>query len=152
MINVNSVLCALLLTLGAVGASSANDGAVLFVDHGVLTSVSEHGVLKMDTATGDMYVSTSNGNYDRSLFFPGSRKQTPAFESNALVFLSAKDAGFQKRAGDCQFKQEAVDLTTRNVLIACAGGDSTNCRNARSAAMSAWDDFWLCANNLPEPP
>lgn len=152
MIRINSVLCALLLSVGAVGAAGANDKPVLFVDHGVLTSVSEHGVFKMDTATGDMYVSTPDADADRSLFFSGDRKLTQAFEPNSLVFLSAKGVGAQKMVGDCAFKQQVLEAATRLVVIGCgAGGNQYICGQARNAAAEAWREFQYCANNLPEP-
>jgi len=145
---------ALLVAVSSVNVASAADKSVLYIDDGILTSVSDAGVLKIDTVTGDMHLVTKGERGSSEYFFPatGAKLEKPAV-TNGLFFLGSKPEGSAKAVGDCSFKQESLAVATRLVVLMCGAGGSggMGCAAARSAAAEAWNDFQLCANNLPEP-
>jgi hypothetical protein len=118
----------------------------------MLTSVSATGVLKIDTVTGDMFLAKAGDSSGRELFFVASRKLQTPIALDRFVFLESGSSGVEKAVGDCSFKQETLSAATQLVTLACGpGGSSSLCSLARGAALEAWHDFWLCADNVPEP-
>ncbi len=130
-------------------SESESEKRVLFVDHGVLTSVSEFGIVRMDTETGDILVTPAKTVGAEEIGYSPTFKLNTPMALDRFLWLDAGPQGNQKSVGDCSFKAETLSLQASVVARVCPGGEI--CRQARNSLLLLWADFWLCANNVPEP-